>query len=101
MTLIIFDCDGTLVDSQGSICAAMEHAFTSLRLAVPARADILRIVGLSLPQAFAALAPQLDCPEMDLSPAPVGPSTGTDGDPGAGAAPGEGESELGPSPDPG
>ena len=58
MTLIIFDCDGTLVDSQGSICAAMEHAFTSLRLAVPARADILRIVGLSLPQAFAALAPQ-------------------------------------------
>jgi phosphoglycolate phosphatase len=58
MTLIIFDCDGTLVDSQGSICAAMEHAFTSLRLAVPSRADILRIVGLSLPQAFAALAPQ-------------------------------------------
>lgn len=58
MTLIIFDCDGTLVDSQGSICAAMEHAFTSLRLPVPARADILRIVGLSLPQAFAALAPQ-------------------------------------------
>ena len=58
MTLIVFDCDGTLVDSQGSICAAMEHAFTSLRLAVPARADILRIVGLSLPQAFAVLAPQ-------------------------------------------
>jgi phosphoglycolate phosphatase len=58
MKLVIFDCDGTLVDSQHSICAAMEHAFASLQLAVPARAAILSIVGLSLPQAFATLAPE-------------------------------------------
>ncbi len=58
MKLIIFDCDGTLVDSQHAICASMEHAFTMLALPPPSRADILGVVGLSLPQAFAVLAPQ-------------------------------------------
>jgi len=57
MKLIIFDCDGTLVDSQHKICAAMAHAFTAMALPVPARAEILGIVGLSLPQVFAVLAP--------------------------------------------
>jgi len=57
MKLIIFDCDGTLVDSQHRICAAMAHAFTAVALPVPARAEILGIVGLSLPQVFAVLAP--------------------------------------------
>src|SRR5262245_10214792 len=57
MKLIIFDCDGTLVDSQHKICAAMVHAFTAMALPVPARAEILGIVGLSLPQVFAVLAP--------------------------------------------
>jgi phosphoglycolate phosphatase len=56
MKLIIFDCDGTLVDSQHAICAAMEYAFTSLELPVPARTDILGVVGLSLPQTFQVLA---------------------------------------------
>ena len=56
MRLVIFDCDGTLVDSQHAICAAMTHAFTALALPVPARAQILGIVGLSLPQVFAVLA---------------------------------------------
>ena len=56
MNLVIFDCDGTLVDSQNAICAAMEHAFNMLQLPIPARTDILSVVGLSLPQAFAVLA---------------------------------------------
>src|SRR5262245_6099527 len=56
MKLVIFDCDGTLVDSQHTICAAMTHAFATLGLPVPARASILGIVGLSPPQAFAVLA---------------------------------------------
>jgi phosphoglycolate phosphatase len=58
MKLVIFDCDGTLVDSQNAIVAAMEHAFSSLGLPPPARAEILGVVGLSLPEAFAVLAPR-------------------------------------------
>jgi phosphoglycolate phosphatase len=54
--LVIFDCDGTLVDSQNAICAAMTSAFTTLGLPVPPRPAVLGIVGLSLPQAFAVLA---------------------------------------------
>jgi len=55
--LVILDCDGTLVDSQNGIWEAMVHAFSSLGLPVPTRAATLAIVGLSLPEAFAALAP--------------------------------------------
>ncbi|MEP7221438.1 MAG: HAD-IA family hydrolase [Novosphingobium sp.] len=55
--LAVFDCDGTLVDGQGSICAAMEQAFAAARLPAPPRTDIRRIVGLSLPHAVARLAP--------------------------------------------
>jgi phosphoglycolate phosphatase len=60
MKLVILDCDGTLVDSQNGICAAMEHAFSGLGLKSPSRAETLSIVGLSLPEAFAALAPDAD-----------------------------------------
>ncbi|MFM1815842.1 MAG: hypothetical protein RLZ98_2537 [Pseudomonadota bacterium] len=59
MKLVIFDCDGTIVDSQNAIYAAMEFAFARLSLPSPKRTDVLRIVGLSLPQAFAVLAPAL------------------------------------------
>ncbi len=54
--LIIFDCDGTLVDSQHMIVAAMERAFGTVDLAPPRREAVLGIVGLSLPQAISRLA---------------------------------------------
>ena len=56
MKLVIFDCDGTIVDSQNAICAAMDFAFGKLSLQAPERAAVLRIVGLSLPEAFEVLA---------------------------------------------
>ncbi len=58
-TLIVFDCDGTLVDSQHLIVEAMRRAFVAAGFPSPERADILRIVGLSLPEALSFLAP--DC----------------------------------------
>lgn len=58
--LILFDCDGTLVDSQHDIVAAMDHAFESVGLLPPARARTLGIVGLSVPEALRTLAPGLD-----------------------------------------
>jgi phosphoglycolate phosphatase len=57
MNLILFDCDGTLADSQNAICAAMDAAFVAHDLRPPGRARTLTIVGLSLPEAFAALEP--------------------------------------------
>lgn len=50
--LIIFDCDGTLVDSQHLIVAAMNDAFEKQKMAPPPREAILGIVGLSLPEAI-------------------------------------------------
>ncbi len=58
--LVIFDVDGTLVDSQADILAAMTAAYASENLTPPSRAAILSIVGLSLPQAFARLMPDSD-----------------------------------------
>ncbi len=55
--LVVFDCDGTLVDSQHSICAAMVRTFEEAKLAPPDRLAILSAVGLSLPHAMARLLP--------------------------------------------
>lgn len=57
MKLAVFDCDGTLVDGQASICAAMERAFAAQGRAAPDRHEVRRAVGLSLPQAVRRLLP--------------------------------------------
>jgi len=56
LKLILFDVDGTLVDSQGTIVSCMNEAFAGAGLVPPSRAAILSIVGLSLPQAMTRLA---------------------------------------------
>lgn len=58
--LVVFDCDGTLVDSQHSICTAMVRAFEEAKLTPPDRPAILSVVGLSLPRAMARLLPDAD-----------------------------------------
>lgn len=63
LRLVIFDVDGTLVDSQAEIMAAMTRAFQSEGIALPPRGAILSIVGLSLDEAFAVLCPQNDAPQ--------------------------------------
>jgi phosphoglycolate phosphatase len=55
--LVVFDCDGTLIDSQHMIVAAMAHAFEAHGLAPLPRAQVLSIVGLSLDEALFALIP--------------------------------------------
>lgn len=55
--LVIFDVDGTLVDSQVSILASMEFAFSKAGRVVPDREAALGIIGLSLSEAMAVLAP--------------------------------------------
>ena len=60
MKLAVFDCDGTLVDGQASICAAMAAAFAAVGEPAPDLHIVRRMVGLSLPQAVRHLAPALD-----------------------------------------
>ncbi len=59
MKLVIFDCDGTLVDSQNMIAASMEWAYREEGLEWPGRAATLSIVGLSIPKAMEVLSPCL------------------------------------------
>jgi len=55
--LALFDCDGTLVDSQHSICAAMDACFAEAGLERPERERTRAVVGLSLVEAMRALLP--------------------------------------------
>lgn len=57
MKLVIFDCDGTLVDSQHLIVEAMNRGLRSAGLDDLPREKILSIVGLSLPLAVETLLP--------------------------------------------
>jgi phosphoglycolate phosphatase len=58
--LVIFDCDGTLVDSQHNIIAAMQQAFGAAGRALPTPEAIRRQVGLTLEVAIARMLPQAD-----------------------------------------
>ncbi len=58
--VVIFDCDGTLVDGQAAICDTMDEAFAAAKLPAPDRNEVRRMVGLSLPQALRLLAPDAD-----------------------------------------
>ena len=58
--LAIFDCDGTLVDSGATIHRALGTAFTAHGLDLPPRAISQKVIGLSLDEAMAELAPDAD-----------------------------------------
>lgn len=68
MQLIIFDVDGTLVDSQHHIVEAQTRAFAAHGLPAPARDAALSVVGLSLKEAFSLLAGP-DAPAASLAEA--------------------------------
>ena len=57
MRLIVFDCDGTLVDSQQTIITATEAALESHDFSSPSRRDILYAVGLPVDVAMRRHAP--------------------------------------------
>jgi phosphoglycolate phosphatase len=67
MRLILFDVDGTLMDSQQMICAAMAEAYGHHGLVCPPREKLLSIVGLSLDDAFRHLAAEADHPVQSLT----------------------------------
>ncbi|WP_068118487.1 HAD-IA family hydrolase [Tropicimonas marinistellae] len=60
LRLVVFDVDGTLVDSQAHILGAMARAYDALGLEAPSRDAVLGIVGLSLPVAMERLSPDIE-----------------------------------------
>jgi phosphoglycolate phosphatase len=62
--LIVFDVDGTLVDSQTGIVAAMTRTFEGLGLPAPDADTTRRIVGLSLDEAIGRLLPPDASPDL-------------------------------------
>ena len=58
--LALFDCDGTLVDSGATIVGTIGETFVEHGLAVPCPVASRRVVGLSLNEAMASLAPDAD-----------------------------------------
>ena len=58
--LAIFDCDGTLVDSGAAIRLALEQAFEEHGLYCPPIEVTRKVIGLSLMESMAALAPEGD-----------------------------------------
>ena len=58
--LAVFDCDGTLIDSQVNILRAMRQCFDRQGLTPPADHDVRRVVGLSLVESMQMLLPDAD-----------------------------------------
>lgn len=58
--LVVFDCDGTLVDSAAVIVACVQGAFAAEGLTPPPDQAVRRIVGLSLNLAMLRLLPEPD-----------------------------------------
>lgn len=69
LKLAVFDCDGTLVDSQHAINACMADAFSAVSMMPPSLASVRRIVGLPLAQAIAVLADDDRAPIADMTAA--------------------------------
>lgn len=64
LRLVMFDMDGTLIDSQDFIFEAMRRAFAQMGLPALDRQQVLSIVGLSLEKAVATLMPELSPKEV-------------------------------------
>jgi phosphoglycolate phosphatase len=57
--LLVFDWDGTLIDSTGAIVAAMQAACRDLAIAEPSDAQVQQVIGLGLADALRQCAPDM------------------------------------------
>ncbi len=58
--LVIFDWDGTLMDSTRVIASSLQSACADVGIAVPSERDALYVIGLNLVDSFNHVAPGLD-----------------------------------------
>ncbi len=59
LKLVVFDVDGTLVDSQHHVHTSMERAFSAVGLGRPTPAETRNTIGLSLTNAMQQIRPDL------------------------------------------
>jgi phosphoglycolate phosphatase len=64
--LVVFDWDGTLMDSEARIVTAMQHAFTAAGVAAPPNTAVRDIIGLDLAVAVMRLAPGLPAAQRSI-----------------------------------
>lgn len=64
--LVIFDWDGTLMDSVSRIVSCMQRSAAECQLLIPSREHILDIIGLSLPVGMKQLHPSATADDIDL-----------------------------------
>ncbi|MEO6012939.1 MAG: HAD-IA family hydrolase [Devosia sp.] len=65
MRLVIFDLDGTLIDSEALIVETVTHAFNAVGEPVPDERTIRSISGITLRDAMTILAPSADQKRLD------------------------------------
>ena len=58
--LIVFDCDGTLMDSTATIVRCIQSAARDLGLPVPSDTSASHVIGLGLSEAMAAVMPDIE-----------------------------------------
>ena len=58
--LLVFDWDGTLVDSAGHIAASIQAACADLGLTVPSSEDARHVIGLGMHDALRYIVPELE-----------------------------------------
>ena len=58
--LVVFDWDGTLMDSTKVIASSLQSACADVGIAVPSERDALYVIGLNLADSFNYVAPDLD-----------------------------------------
>ena len=63
---IVFDCDGTLVDTQAAIIAATKAAFADAGIEIAAHLNLQRLIGLPLEEVVSRIAPTLDKSEISV-----------------------------------
>ncbi|AZN35774.1 HAD-IA family hydrolase [Iodobacter ciconiae] len=62
--LLVFDWDGTLMDSTGTIARAIQSAFAEVGLAVPSDKDARYVIGYGMHEAMQYLAPDVSAAEI-------------------------------------
>lgn len=65
LSLVVFDMDGTLVDSGALILEVFARTFAAVGHPVPEPREVLTLLGLSLPVLMARLMPEADAATLD------------------------------------